>query len=213
MRKNGILIGRVDAIEDLDDGVFVHADIDGDRPLLPQLRAARSHVRAGRRHDRFCHVAHGRAGTQPLADGAIIPRRRRSAIRSIRSPSWATCKTISQRRADRSATPATKSPSLPAVSTQAFGSETEEGRVKRLLDTTEAAMAQFAQTMSSINEISAMNRSLRSQPVCQQSNRRPPANAATASRAEWPAAAVVSRPRMVSRRPTASRCGSDFARA
>jgi phospholipid/cholesterol/gamma-HCH transport system substrate-binding protein len=35
----------------------------------------------------------------------------------------------------------------------AFGSETEQGRVKRLLDTTETAMAQFGQTMRSINEI------------------------------------------------------------
>jgi phospholipid/cholesterol/gamma-HCH transport system substrate-binding protein len=35
----------------------------------------------------------------------------------------------------------------------AFGDETEEGRVTRLLDTTERAMSQFANTMTSINEI------------------------------------------------------------
>jgi phospholipid/cholesterol/gamma-HCH transport system substrate-binding protein len=35
----------------------------------------------------------------------------------------------------------------------AFGSETETGRVDRLLDTTEDAMAQFGQTMGAINEI------------------------------------------------------------
>jgi phospholipid/cholesterol/gamma-HCH transport system substrate-binding protein len=36
---------------------------------------------------------------------------------------------------------------------EAFGTETEQGRVKRLLDTTEEAMAQFGRTMGSINEI------------------------------------------------------------
>jgi phospholipid/cholesterol/gamma-HCH transport system substrate-binding protein len=36
---------------------------------------------------------------------------------------------------------------------EAFGEETEEGRVSRLLDTTESAMNQFAQTMTAFNEI------------------------------------------------------------
>jgi phospholipid/cholesterol/gamma-HCH transport system substrate-binding protein len=35
----------------------------------------------------------------------------------------------------------------------AFGNETEEGRVTRLMDSTERAMNQFAMTMSSVNEI------------------------------------------------------------
>ncbi len=34
VRKNGLLIGRVTEIEDLDNGVIAKVDIDGDRRLL-----------------------------------------------------------------------------------------------------------------------------------------------------------------------------------
>ena len=57
-------------------------------------------------------------GRSRSPDGAIIPRRGRSAIRSMRSPNWATCRTTSQRRASRSATPATKWPIWPDASTK-----------------------------------------------------------------------------------------------
>src|SRR5687768_3101546 len=34
VRKNGLLIGRVDSIEDLDNGVVLYVKIEGDRRLL-----------------------------------------------------------------------------------------------------------------------------------------------------------------------------------
>src|SRR6185436_7371487 len=36
VRKNGILIGRVKAIDDREDGVTLRAEIDSNRPLYPE---------------------------------------------------------------------------------------------------------------------------------------------------------------------------------
>jgi phospholipid/cholesterol/gamma-HCH transport system substrate-binding protein len=61
---------------------------------------------------------------------------------------------------------------------KAFGDETEEGRVTRLLDTTEQAMRQFSHTMTAMNEIIGDEPAVARQPAIEQppTNRQPPLN-------------------------------------
>jgi phospholipid/cholesterol/gamma-HCH transport system substrate-binding protein len=151
VRKNGLLIGRVASIDDLDNGVILHVSIDGDRRLLTNHVP---HVRTSVLGDATIDFASSltNAPPQPLADGATIP--------GVVDPN--PFDALAQ-LADLKTDFAEASRSLGAAGDEvanlarrvndAFGSETEQGRVKRLLDTTEEAMAQFGRTMGSINEI------------------------------------------------------------
>jgi phospholipid/cholesterol/gamma-HCH transport system substrate-binding protein len=151
VRKNGLLIGRVAAIDDLDNGVILHVNIDGDRRLLTNHVP---HVRTSVLGDATIDFASSLtdAPPQPLADGATIP--------GVVDPN--PFDALAQ-LADLKTDFAEASRSLGAAGDEvanlarrvnaAFGTETEQGRVKRLLDTTEEAMAQFGRTMGSINEI------------------------------------------------------------
>jgi phospholipid/cholesterol/gamma-HCH transport system substrate-binding protein len=151
VRKNGLLIGRVASIDDLDNGVILHVNIDGDRRLLTNHVP---HVRTSVLGDATIDFASSLtdAPPQPLADGATIP--------GVVDPN--PFDALAQ-LADLKTDFAEASRSLGAAGDEvanlarrvndAFGTETEQGRVKRLLDTTEEAMAQFGRTMGSINEI------------------------------------------------------------
>jgi phospholipid/cholesterol/gamma-HCH transport system substrate-binding protein len=151
VRKNGLLIGRVASIDDLDNGVILHVNIDGDRRLLTNHVP---HVRTSVLGDATIDFTSSLtdAPPQPLADGAKIP--------GVVDPN--PFDALAQ-LADLKTDFAEASRSLGAAGDEvanlarrvndAFGTETEQGRVKRLLDTTEEAMAQFSRTMGSINEI------------------------------------------------------------
>ena len=198
VRKNGLLIGRVTSIEDRTTASSCMPT--SRRPPavhqyhVPHVRTSR----AGRCHDRFRRRRPMPPASSRSRDGAVVPRRSRSATRSIRSPNAGRPAEISTMPA-RSATPATKSPIWPAASTRRSAAETEEGRVKRLLDTTEHAMNQFAKTMTSINEIIGDDRaSSCGQPLDVPADR--PA-----------AAAIAARPRSRRRRPAAGRRPADAA--
>jgi phospholipid/cholesterol/gamma-HCH transport system substrate-binding protein len=151
VRKNGLLIGRVASIDDLDNGVILHVNIDGDRRLLTNHVP---HVRTSVLGDATIDFASSLtdAPPQPLADGATIP--------GVVDPNpFDSIARLADLQDDIQETmhaltrAGTEVANVAERIDDAFGSETEEGRVKRLLDTTEVAMAQFAQTMGAINEI------------------------------------------------------------
>ena len=72
VRKNGILIGRVNAIEDKGDGVVLHTDVETDRPLLTnQVPHIRTSVLGDATIDFVTTPTN--VPPQPLADGAVIP--------------------------------------------------------------------------------------------------------------------------------------------
>ena len=151
VRKNGLLIGRVASIDDLDDGVILHVNIDGDRRLLTSHVP---HVRTSVLGDATIDFATSLtdAPPQPIADGATIP--------GVVDPNpfdalaqLAELKTDFASASRSLGTAGDEVANLARRVDEAFGTETEQGRVKRLLDTTEEAMAQFARTMGSLNEI------------------------------------------------------------
>jgi phospholipid/cholesterol/gamma-HCH transport system substrate-binding protein len=151
VRKNGLLIGRVAAIDDLDNGVILHVNIDGDRRLLTSHVP---HVRTSVLGDATIDFATSLTDTppQPIADGATIP--------GVVDPNpFDALAQLAELKTDFAAasrslgTAGDEVANLARRVDAAFGTETEQGRVKRLLDTTEEAMAQFGRTMSSINEI------------------------------------------------------------
>lgn len=148
VRKSGLLIGRVATIEDRIDRIVVHANIEKDRPLFPQyVCQVRTSVLGDATIDFVTRPVP--PGTPPLADGAIVQGEvvgnPLEMFANLQGDLQVTIKSLGDagnevahlaRRVD-----------------EAFGSETEEGRVKRLLDKTEHAMDQFAQTMTSVNQI------------------------------------------------------------
>jgi phospholipid/cholesterol/gamma-HCH transport system substrate-binding protein len=71
VRKNGILIGRVSSIEDLDDRVLVTASIDEDVKLYPQYQCqVRTSVLGDSTIDFVARSVP--PGTPPLTDGAVV---------------------------------------------------------------------------------------------------------------------------------------------
>ncbi len=151
VRKNGILIGRVDSIEDKGDGVIVHTDVETDRPLQTnQVPHVRTSVLGDATID---FVTSGAVVTpEPLQDGAtiqgVVDPQPLDAIAKLGDlqQDFAAASRALERAGNEVG-------DLAARVNNAFGDETEQGRVSRLLDTTEYAMNQFAQTMTSVNEI------------------------------------------------------------
>jgi phospholipid/cholesterol/gamma-HCH transport system substrate-binding protein len=153
VRKNGILIGRVKAIEDKDGGVLLKAEIDGNRPLFTGYEP---HIRTTVLGDATIDfVSHGPAtGTEPVADGTVFrgrvdpnPFDSLGQLGDLKEEFGAASRSLSQAGDEVS--------KLAKRVNEAFGDESGQtsGRVTRLLDTTERAMYQFAQTMTSVNEI------------------------------------------------------------
>jgi phospholipid/cholesterol/gamma-HCH transport system substrate-binding protein len=151
VRKNGLLIGRVATIDDLDNGVILHVNIEGDRRLLTShVPHVRTSVLGDATIDFVTEPTD--APPQPLADGATIqgvvdpnPFDAIAKLGDLQDDIQQTMNALT--RAGNEVA------DLAQRVDDAFGTETEEGRVKRLLDTTEVAMAQFGRTMGALNEI------------------------------------------------------------
>jgi phospholipid/cholesterol/gamma-HCH transport system substrate-binding protein len=151
VRKNGILIGRVESIEDKGDGVVVHTNVESARPLQTNQVP---HVRTSVLGDATIDFVTTRTNVapEPLQDGAIIPGvvdpQPLDAIAKLGDlqEDFAAASRALERAGNEVG-------DLAQRVNQAFGDETEQGRVDRLLDSTENAMNQFALTMRSMNEI------------------------------------------------------------
>jgi phospholipid/cholesterol/gamma-HCH transport system substrate-binding protein len=154
VRKNGILIGRVKSIEDKDGGVLLKADIDGNRPLFTDFEP---HIRTTVLGDATIDFLSKRPapGAQPVADGTIFrghvdpnPFDSLGQLGDLKEEFGAASRSLAQAGDEVS--------KLASRVNSAFGEDggpDSQGRVKRLLDTTERAMNQFAQTMQSVNDI------------------------------------------------------------
>lgn len=148
VRKSGMLIGRVKSIEDLDDRILVHTRIDGDRRLFPQYECQiRTSVLGDATIDFV--AAPVPPGTPPLPSGATVRGgvvgNPLDMLANLQGDLQVTIRSLGE-----AGNEVTK---LARRVDDAFGAENEEGRVKRLLDTTETAMMQFSRTMSAVNEI------------------------------------------------------------
>jgi phospholipid/cholesterol/gamma-HCH transport system substrate-binding protein len=151
VRKNGVLIGRVGSIDDSEDGVEVHANIEPGRALTTK------------------HVPHVR--TTVLGDATIDfmtdanvttpqPLDLSQPIRGLVDPN--PFESISklgelqddiQKAMGALANAGTSVDNLAKRVDNAFGTETDPGRINRFLATTENAMVEFGNAMASINEI------------------------------------------------------------
>lgn len=153
VRKNGILIGRVKAIEDKDGGVLLKAEIDGNRPLFSDFEP---HIRTTVLGDATIDFLSRQpaAGAQPVADGTIFrgrvdpnPFDSLGQLGDLKEEFGKASQSLAQAGDEVS--------KLAKRVNQAFGDETgqTDGRVTRLMETTERAMGQFATTMAAFNEI------------------------------------------------------------
>jgi phospholipid/cholesterol/gamma-HCH transport system substrate-binding protein len=153
VRKNGILIGRVKAIEDKDAGVLLKAEIDGNRPLYADYEP---HIRTTVLGDATVDFLPRRptTGAQPVPDGTIFQGRvdpnpfdSLAQLGDLKEEFGAASRSLAHAGDEVTR--------LASRINEAFGDEGPgtEGRVKRLLDTTERAMNQFAQTLQSVNQI------------------------------------------------------------
>jgi phospholipid/cholesterol/gamma-HCH transport system substrate-binding protein len=153
VRKNGILIGRIKSIEDKDAGVLLKAEIDGNRPLYANYEP---HIRTTVLGDATIDFLSGRpiAGEQPVADGTIF----QGQVDPNPFDSLGQLGDLKEEFGNASRSLAGAGDEVEKLAkriNQALGDESGEtqGRVTRLLDTTERAMDQFAATMTSFNEI------------------------------------------------------------
>lgn len=153
VRKNGILIGRVKAIEDKDDGVVLKAEIDGNRQLYADYEP---HIRTTVLGDATIDFVSRRqpAGAQPVPDGTVFHGRvDPNPFESLGQ--LGDLKTEFSAASHSLALAGDEVAKLAKRVNAAFGDENgaTEGRVTRLLDSTERAMNQFGTAMNSVNEI------------------------------------------------------------
>jgi phospholipid/cholesterol/gamma-HCH transport system substrate-binding protein len=153
VRKNGILIGRVKSIEDKGNGVLLLAEIDGNRPLYNDFEP---HIRTTVLGDSTIDFLSRQpaAGAQPVPDGTVFrgrvdpnPFDSLGQLGDLKEEFGKASQSLAQAGDEVS--------KLAKRVNQAFGDETgqTDGRVTRLMDTTERAMGQFANTMAAFNEI------------------------------------------------------------
>ena len=150
VRKNGLLIGRVRTIKDLDDRVGVVAAIDSDFKLFPQyICQVRTTVLGDATID-FVTVPVP-PGTPPLGDGAVV----RGTV--VGSP----LDVLTNLQGDlqvaiQSLGKAGDEVSKLAVTiNSAIGEDERDGRVSSLIGRTEQAMDQFARASQTVEQFFA----------------------------------------------------------
>jgi ABC-type transporter Mla subunit MlaD len=151
VRKNGVLIGRVESVEDKDDRVIIYTAIDSDRELMT---GHVPHVRTSMLGDATIEFMRNRSvpAGQPLTDDAVVI----GVVDENPLESLAKLGDLKNEFAEASASLARAGDEVAKLAervNEAFGGDAEQGRVTRLLDTTETAMEQFARTMTAMNEI------------------------------------------------------------
>jgi phospholipid/cholesterol/gamma-HCH transport system substrate-binding protein len=145
VRKNGILIGRVASLDDTDDGIEIKVNVDKDCELYPQHRAE---IRTSVFGDATIELAAAeRTEGPPLEEGAVIQGK------AVGNPLDALANLEGNLREtiDSLGKAGDEVAELAERVNRAFDDETEKGRVSRLLDQTEQALAQFNQAADSVN--------------------------------------------------------------
>lgn len=153
VRKNGVLIGRVKSIEDQEGGVLLKAEIDGNRPLFPNYEP---HIRTTVLGDATIDFLSRQPapGAEAVKPGTVF----RGFVDPNPFDSLSQLGDLKEEFSKASQSLATAGDEVAKLAKRvntAFGDESGEtqGRVTRLLDTTERAMNQFAVTMTSFNEL------------------------------------------------------------
>jgi phospholipid/cholesterol/gamma-HCH transport system substrate-binding protein len=147
VRKNGLLIGRVSSVDDLDDRVAVRATIDAGRKLYPQYKCQVRTSVLGDATLEFvaCPIP---PGTPPLTDGAVVRGEvvgnPLDMLANIQGDLKITIKSLG-RAGDEVSNLADR------VNT-AFGDKTEQGRASRLLDKMELALDNFSRSAHTLDD-------------------------------------------------------------
>lgn len=151
VRKNGLLIGRVGSVEDLDDRVVVRANIDKDRKIFAQYTpVVRTSVLGDSTIDFITRSVP--QGTQPVQDGEVMNGRvEPNPFEAIAK--FADLKGDLQTTIDSLGKAGEEVAKLAKQVNEAFGGEGEEGRIGRLVETTERAMSEVGSAAASFNEI------------------------------------------------------------
>lgn len=151
VRKNGLLIGRVGSVDDLNDRVVVKVNIDDNRPLFAQYTpVVRTTVLGDSTIDFVTRPVP--AGTPALAGGTVMRGRvEPNPLESLAE--FTDLKGELQRTIDSLGRAGDEVAKLASRVNTAFGDETESGRVDRLLDTTERAMRELGNAAASFNEL------------------------------------------------------------
>ena len=146
VQKNGLLIGRVDSVEDRDDHVAVNVDVDKDRRLFPEYSAQ---VRTSVLGDATIEFVSRPIlpGAQPLEDGAVL----QGTVVGNPLDSISNLEGNLQQTIDSLGRAGDEVRELADRVNRAFDDETDKGRVSRLLDQTEQALANFNQAAKSVN--------------------------------------------------------------
>jgi phospholipid/cholesterol/gamma-HCH transport system substrate-binding protein len=147
IRKNGLLIGRVQSIDDLDDRVAVHAAIDSGHRLFPQYICQ---VRTSVLGDATIEFVATPVppGTPPLPDGAVVQGvvvgNPLDLISNLQDDLQVAIHSLT-RAGDEVA-------KLAQTVNEAVGDDTKEGRVSQLIDKTELAMDQFSRAAQTVDQ-------------------------------------------------------------
>ncbi len=155
VRKNGILIGRVKSIEELPDGMLLRAEINANRPLYAEYEPhIRTTVIGDATIDFEFDFKHKRLApdAKPVEDGYVFngvadesPFDAIAKFSDLKQDFSAAAQSLDQ--AGKAVT------QLSARLSDTLGDDNKEGRLNHLVDTTDHAMKQFENTMTSFNEI------------------------------------------------------------
>jgi phospholipid/cholesterol/gamma-HCH transport system substrate-binding protein len=151
VHKNGLLVGRVASVTDMSDHVQVTAAIDKGVKLYSNTECVLRVSVLGDATIEFISRP-PKPGEPPptlLADGAVIEGHVQANSMELLSELGADIKRAANSVEDAGDEVAKAAKTI----NETFGTETEKGRVSKLIDKTDNAMDQFAQTMTSVNEI------------------------------------------------------------
>jgi phospholipid/cholesterol/gamma-HCH transport system substrate-binding protein len=146
VHKNGLLIGRVSSVDDLDDRVAVRAAIDNGRKLYPQYACQ---VRTSVLGDATIEFVARPVppGTPPLADGDVVRGTVLSnpldMLSNIQGDLKVTINSLGRAGDEVS--------NLAERVNTAFGNKNEEGRAGRLLDKMETALDDFSRSAHTLD--------------------------------------------------------------
>lgn len=147
VHKNGLLIGRVGSVKDLDDRVVVEANIDDGRKLFPQYDCKVQTTMLGDSTIEFIS-APVPVGTQPLGPGATVSGSvEDNPLEAIGKLQGDVTKTIDSlgRAGDEVA-------KMAQTVNRAFGEEGED-RMDHLVDQAEIALQDLSRAMRSMDEL------------------------------------------------------------
>jgi phospholipid/cholesterol/gamma-HCH transport system substrate-binding protein len=147
VRKNGMLIGRVKSIDDLDDHVAVHAAIDSKHKLYPQYQCQVRTSVLGDATIEFVTMP-VLPGTPPLADGASV----RGTVVGNPLDVLANLQDDLQVAIHSLTRAGDEVAKLAQTINSAVGEDEKDGRVSSLIGRTELAMDQFSRASQTVEQ-------------------------------------------------------------